>query len=53
MNLLLGIGTLIVWIISDILLGIKINKTRNVALKSLFISINLVFVIFTTLLLSL
>jgi hypothetical protein len=45
MNLLLGIGALITWILSDIYLGIKIKNANNLALKTLFIAINVTVII--------
>lgn len=50
MNLLIGIGALITWILSDIYLGIKIKKANNIGLKSLFIAINIVLIIVSSLL---
>jgi hypothetical protein len=50
MSLLLGIGGILTWIIADIWLGIKINKTNNTALKSLLIAVNVVIIIFAIML---
>jgi hypothetical protein len=50
MNLLIGIGALLTWLIADILLGIKNFRQNNLIYKFLLISINLVFVILSVLL---
>jgi hypothetical protein len=50
MTFLLGIGTLLTWIIADIWLGIKIYRQDNLIYKSLLISVNIVVVIFAILL---
>ena len=52
MDVLIGIGAILAWLISDIWPGIKVKKSRNMALKALLISVNVVLVFFIVLLLN-
>jgi hypothetical protein len=52
MEVLIGIIGLLVWVISDVFLGIKIKRTGNIVYKVLLIVINIVFVIIAALVLS-